>query len=72
MSTDDNKALILRWWEALNLHSVAGLRELCGPDYVWHGPGIVGDRDLAGVTQTGRAFFMAFPDAHWTVDDLIA
>jgi steroid delta-isomerase-like uncharacterized protein len=42
------------------------------PTYVWHGPGVFPDLDLAGGKQLMTAFWTAFPDAHWTVEDLIA
>jgi steroid delta-isomerase-like uncharacterized protein len=59
-------------YEALNQQNLAGMEELCAPDYVLHGTGVFGDMDLAAMKQLVTAFVTAFPDAHWTVEDLIA
>ena len=72
MSTEENKAVVRRLFEAYNQHNLAGVEELCAPDYVWHGPAGFGDMDLAAMKQVMPAYFTAFPDLHWTVDDLIA
>src|SRR5919204_6498974 len=72
MSTEENKAVVRRMFEAYNKHNLAGVEELCAPDYVWHGPAGFGDMDLAAMKQAMPAFFAAFPDLHWTVEDLIA
>ena len=72
MSTEENKALVRRYFEEWNKHNLAGVEELCAPDYVGHGPSIFGDMDLATMKQVMPAFFTAFPDAHYTVEDMIA
>ena len=75
MSTEENKALVRRMLEAFNKGQescMAALEELCAPDYVYHGPGVFGDMDLARVKQLTTAFLTAFPDAHYTLEDLIA
>jgi steroid delta-isomerase-like uncharacterized protein len=72
MSTEENKALVRRMFEAYNKHNLAALEELCAPDYVWHGPAGFGDMDMAAMKQVMPAFFTAFPDMHWVVEDLIA
>jgi steroid delta-isomerase-like uncharacterized protein len=75
MSTEENKAVVRRIWEAFNKGqeaAMAALDELCTPDYVWHGPGVFGDMDVAAIKQMMPAFFTAFPDQRYTVEDLIA
>ena len=76
MSTEENKALVQRLFEAYNeafsKQNLAGVEELCAPNYVYHGPAGFGDMDLAAMKQAMPAFFTAFPDAHYTVEDLIA
>ena len=72
MSTEENKALVQRLFEAYNKHNLAGVEELCAPDYVFHGPAAFGDMDLAGLKQLYTAPLTAFPDAHLLVEDLIA
>jgi steroid delta-isomerase-like uncharacterized protein len=72
MSTEENKALVRRMFEAYNKHSLAGVEELFAPDYVWHGPAAYPDMDLAAMKQVMTPFFTAFPDLHYTLEDLIA
>jgi steroid delta-isomerase-like uncharacterized protein len=72
MSTEENKALVRRLLEEFNKHNMAGVEELAAPDWVFHGPGVVGDTHLAGLEPMGRAFLTAFPDAHWAMEDMIA
>ena len=70
MSTEENKALVRRWVEEEKRRNLAGVLELCAPDYVLHSP--FGDMDLAGLRQLETAFWTAFPDCHATEDDMIA
>ena len=75
MSTEENKAVIRRAYEALNKGQeaiMAALEELYAPDYVYHGPGVLGEMDLAAWKQMAPAWYTAFPDSHFTVEDLIA
>jgi steroid delta-isomerase-like uncharacterized protein len=73
MSALENKAVVRRFYEALNKHNVAGMLELLALDWVWHGPlppGFTPDR--AGVTDAMTVYWTAFPDSHATIEDLIA
>jgi steroid delta-isomerase-like uncharacterized protein len=75
MSTDENKALVRRAYEAFNKGqeaTMAALEELYDPAYVWHGAGVFSDMDLATMKQMIPAFLTAFPDQHYTVEELIA
>jgi steroid delta-isomerase-like uncharacterized protein len=72
MSTEENKAVVRRIYEEWNKQNWAGALELVAPDYVYHGPGVFGDMDLAARKQFLPALFTAFPDVHYTVEDLIA
>ena len=38
MSTDDNKALVRRWFSETDLGNDGLVEELCSPDYVDHSP----------------------------------
>jgi ketosteroid isomerase-like protein len=38
MSTEDNKALVRRWYEDFNQRNLAIVDELFTPDYVYHNP----------------------------------
>ena len=73
MSTEENKAVIRRYVEALNKQDLAVALECCAPDYVWHGARRYGvSPDLAGFKQLCTAWWTAFPDVHIVVEDLIA
>ena len=73
MSTEDNKALVRRWYEeAFNQKNTAALDEFLDPNFVDHSlpagmpAGIEGQKQLIGMYLT------AFPDSHVTVEDMIA
>jgi steroid delta-isomerase-like uncharacterized protein len=75
MSTERNKALVHRLYEEWNKGkeaAMAAIEELYAPAYVWHSTGVFPDMDLAGMKQMTPAFFTAFPDLHYTLEDLIA
>ena len=71
MSTEENKAFILRWFEEDKKRNLDGILELYAPDYVYHMGGF-GDMDLAAWKQMALAWLTAFPDSHTTLEDLIA
>ena len=75
MSTEENKAtarrLIEEWYKGQEAH-MAAYEELYAPDYVYHGTGVFADLDLAAMKQMVPAFWTAFPDQHYTLEDLIA
>ena len=72
MSTEQNKALVDRITEeGLNQHNPALVNELCAPYFVFHNA----SRTIQGLQtyqQFLSKFFTAFPDAHFTIEDLIA
>jgi len=73
MSTENNKALIRRVnEEAINQGNLALLDELVGSDYVEHDPNypqaVCGAEGLKQYFQTFRS---AFPDLHFTIEDII-
>jgi steroid delta-isomerase-like uncharacterized protein len=77
MSTEENKAVVRRAYEALNKGKeavMAAMDELHAPDYVYHSPspGLWPDMDLAAMKQSMHAYFMATPDLHYTVEDMVA
>jgi steroid delta-isomerase-like uncharacterized protein len=75
MSTEENKAIVRRWYEECSKGkeaAVAAIEEFCAPNFVWHSTGVFPDVGLPGYKQLLPAFFTAFPDSHFTVEDLIA
>ena len=73
MSTENNKALIRRVnEEAINQGNLALLDELVGSDYVEHDPNYPQPvRGAEGLKQYFQTFRSAFPDLHFTIEDII-
>jgi steroid delta-isomerase-like uncharacterized protein len=72
MSTEENKALVRRFYEdAFNQRHLALVDELCTADHVFHNP----PTTLHGreeFKQFLSLYITAFPDARFTVEDEIA
>jgi predicted ester cyclase len=69
MSTDLNKALVRRLYdEFLNAGKLDLLDQLVSPDYVGAG----GQRGPAGFAEPIVALRAAFPDLHYTSDEIVA
>ena len=75
MAADENKAVVRRFNENTQQFfrggDVSGLDEVCAPDFVHHGPGMM-PPDLAGLKQMAPAFRTAFPDIELVTEDLAA
>jgi steroid delta-isomerase-like uncharacterized protein len=74
MSTEDNKALVRRFFEEVfNEKSLDRADEFVAPGYLDHaavpgqGPGLEGAKQ-----QRWAQYFAAIPDIHATIDDLVA
>jgi predicted ester cyclase len=69
MSSEENTAIIKRFFDGINQGKINVLDEVIGAGFVWHGTNNLSmedyRKDLSGL-------FAAFPDAHWTIEDLIA
>ncbi len=74
MSTEENKTIVRRYWEAANRHETNGMREVLATDYVHHDPSLpVPDADRETHLQIiAGGFFSAFPDLHVTIHDMVA
>jgi predicted ester cyclase len=73
MSTEDNKALVRRFYEeVINKKKTAAIDEFIDPNQVDHAapPGIPGG--IEGAKQVIAMYLTAFPDLHFTVEDMIA
>ncbi len=73
MSTEENKALIRRFYEeGWNEGNVAVAEEIFAPTYVLHDPALPGlPPGPEGVKQVLTLYRTAFPDAHLTVEDIV-
>lgn len=73
MSVEENKALVLRWFEQLDQRNLAIIDELLSVDYIDHNPPLPDlppGRD--GVWQASLALAAAFPDAVHTIEEQMA
>lgn len=76
MSAEENKALVRRVYETLNqalsTGNLAVLDEVIARDAVDHNPGPGQAPGLEGIKKAFGEFIVAFPDLHFTVEDMIA
>ncbi len=74
MSTEENKAIVRRWFEALT--SLEGTEkaadELLVPDFAGHVPPFPDVHGPEGYKQFIAGTFQAYPDARFDVEDVIA
>ena len=71
MSTEENKALTRRAYEALNQRDLAAFYELLTPDFVLHDASTT-IQGLEAYKQWISLYFTAFPDARLTLEEMIA
>ena len=71
MSTEDNKAHVRRGFEAVNQKNLAVFDELLIPDVVFHNASTTME-GLEAYKQFLSMYITAFPDLHFTVEDMIA
>ena len=76
MSTEENKALMRRFYEEVyNQKNLAAIDDYIAPNFFNHSAsqlGITGGGDLEHVKQFVSMVMQVFPDLHYTVEDLIA
>ena len=72
MSIEEEKKAVIRWWiEGINNQTI--IDELLSKDYVYHGPSgqeVKGAENFKKMAIT--AFFPAFPDVNYTIDEMVA
>jgi steroid delta-isomerase-like uncharacterized protein len=71
MSTEENKAHARRAYEALNQRDLAAFYELITPGIVLHNASMT-IQGLEAYKQFVSMYFAAFPDLHFTIEDIIA
>src|SRR5687767_5184454 len=73
MLTEENKALVRRWFEETDQGNDAIVDELCVLNYVDHSPPLPGmPEGSEGVRQANAALRAAFPDTVHIIEDQIA
>jgi steroid delta-isomerase-like uncharacterized protein len=68
----DNKILMRRFVDSLNNGPPSALEEFIAADYVYHNPALPDVKDFATLRQFNAMTGAAFPDLHFTIEDLIA
>ena len=71
MSTEDNKVLIRRGYEAINQRNWAAFDELHVSDFVSHSAATT-IQGLEAYKQTLSGWITTFPDLHFTIENMIA
>jgi steroid delta-isomerase-like uncharacterized protein len=71
MSSEDNKDLVRRGYEALNQRNWAAFDELHVSDYVSHSAATT-IQGLEAYKQNILMYITAFPDLHFTIENMIA
>ena len=73
MSIEQNKSIVRRWvetgWNALN---VSVIDEVYSPNFVQHESSPTGVTSAEALKHYVAAYCSAFPDIHFSIDDLIA
>ncbi len=73
MSIEDNKATVRRVFEEVwNQGQVALIDELCAPDAIFHNPQAPDVHTREDVKRMITQGLSAFPDFHFTIEDMIA
>ena len=74
MSVEENKALARRLYEEVwNQGNLDAATEVLAPTYVVHDPGTPGrPNGIEGEQQTASLYRTAFPDLHFTLEDVLA
>jgi len=70
---EQNKELVKRMYEAFNEGDFEAYKEVVAPEYAWYLPSRnTKPISREGTIEFGREMHNAFPDCHWSVEDLIA
>jgi steroid delta-isomerase-like uncharacterized protein len=72
MTSEQNKALVRRFWQAFEANDQATLNEVLAPDLVAQSPGAPAPQNRAMHLQGIGAFNAAFSDRRFTIEELIA
>ncbi len=72
MSTEQNKALVLKSHEWMNQKNIDAALSLCSPNFVDHGSRSEMGQGIEASRQFFKMQFAAFPDMHATLEDIIA
>lgn len=71
MSTENNKAIVRRFFEAFNAGDLDGITAVCDPNIVVHNSGAPDPLNLEGFRGLAGAFLAAFPGGVHTIEDMV-
>lgn len=72
MSLEDNKAIVLKFYEIFDRQDIERGRELMSPDIIARGLDAEPQIGIDAVMQYGRMIFAAFPDGCHVLEEVIA
>ena len=73
MSTEESRAIVLRYFQEMDRGNIDVVDELIAEDYIDHNPALPGiGPGREGTRQYMQMLKTAFPDASHTIDDIIA
>ena len=67
MSTEDNKAVVRKYYELLDAGDLDGIRGLFADDISWRFPGVPEPLEKEGLAGLIQGFGSAFPDMNHTI-----
>ena len=72
MSVEGNKEVIRRLAEAVNNRNLDAIDDIMAPNYIRHDPSdLLKDAGIQEYKQAFSRILNAFPDAHWTIEELL-
>jgi len=71
MSTENNKAIVRRFFAEYQQGNLDGAEEVLAADFVHHQPGST-PQNREEYRQLGSAFLKAFPDMQWIIEDQVS
>ena len=73
MSAEQNKSIVRRWVEeGWNKGNLAVIDQVYAPNFVQHEPSPMQVTSSEALKQYVGGYLAAFPDLHFTIDDLVA
>jgi steroid delta-isomerase-like uncharacterized protein len=69
---DENKAFVRRFYDYINKDPFAPIDEFFAADYKYHSSSMPEVNDLASLKKFNAAAYTAFPDIHFTIEDMVA
>ena len=72
MSSEENKAVVRRFFELMNRGELERLHEVCATDLQWHGGSMGEYTGAEAALEMAKGFFAAFPGLQTSIDYILA